>query len=306
MFTDFAAHLQAQDRAPKTVQAYLSDLRQFARWFAQTNGTTLTPQTVTPTDLREYRQYLLTVKQRQAATINRHLAAITAYLNWGVENGLIEYNPAQRIRGVGRQALAPKWLSKTEQGKLVREVEQLGLVAQTEAGQCWAVRDEALVKLMLHTGLRAEEVCGLQRTDVVINGRSGAVQVTGKGTKFVVYEGGLWIRGREYATGKNTFRYGLLKRGETLEIDAPRVKKEAARPMTYAEVAAFEPVLYSMGKNYREFSGKKNINHWLKDQRQRAESEIRDLKNAMVTGDGARVGAPKSGRIKEYEGKYIY
>ncbi|MBU1661278.1 MAG: site-specific integrase, partial [Chloroflexi bacterium] len=70
---DFTAYLQSQDRSPLTVKGYRSDLRSFARWFEQTNGEQLTPQAITPTDLREYRHHLLDVERRKASTINRRL-----------------------------------------------------------------------------------------------------------------------------------------------------------------------------------------------------------------------------------------
>lgn len=40
-----------------TVTNYLADLRAFARWFEQTNGDALSPDRVTPTDLREFKQH---------------------------------------------------------------------------------------------------------------------------------------------------------------------------------------------------------------------------------------------------------
>jgi integrase/recombinase XerC len=55
----FIAYLQQQDRAPKTIQGYLCDLESFARWFQQSNGEKLTDKKLTPTDAREYRQWLV-------------------------------------------------------------------------------------------------------------------------------------------------------------------------------------------------------------------------------------------------------
>ncbi len=55
----FTAYLQQQDRSPKTIQGYISDLQSFARWFNQSNGEKLTERNLTPTDVREYRQWLV-------------------------------------------------------------------------------------------------------------------------------------------------------------------------------------------------------------------------------------------------------
>lgn len=184
MFDAFTGYLRGQDRSPKTVRSYLSDLAQFATWFEQTNGTAVTPQAVTPTDLREYRQFMLVTQRLAANTINRRLAALSTYLAWGVESGVLEYNPAQKVKGVGKQTLAPKWLTKTDQGRLERLVEADLQNARTEPAKRWAKRDYALIMLMLHTGLRAGEVCALTQGDLTISDRKGQIVVqAGKGSK---------------------------------------------------------------------------------------------------------------------------
>jgi integrase/recombinase XerC len=184
MFEAFETYLRSQkDSSPHTVRGYLSDLGQFAAWFQQTNGENLSPKVVTRTDLRQYRQFMLTVKNLSANTINRRLAAITVYLRWAVDQGVIAQNPADRIKGVKQQQTAPKWLSKSEESALVRQAEKERQAAGTESAQRQSVRNWALVVFLLHTGLRASEVCSLRLEDLAINARSGSVQVVGKGAK---------------------------------------------------------------------------------------------------------------------------
>lgn len=184
MFDQFTAYLRKQERSAKTIRSYLSDLHQFATWFAQTNGEAVTPQAVTPTDLREYRQYMLITQRLAANTINRRLAALSTYLAWGVEIGALDYNPAQKVKGVGKQPLAPQWLTKTEQGRLERTAETDMQNARTEPAKRWAQRDYALIMLLLNTGLRAGEVCALTVGDITLSDRKGQVMVrSGKGTK---------------------------------------------------------------------------------------------------------------------------
>ncbi len=184
MFTAFETYLHHQGRASHTIRNYLSDLRQFAAWFEQTNGEALRPERVTPTDVREYRQHMLAVRRLHASTVNRRLAALSVWLDWARESGAIPYNPAEKVRGVRQQSAAPKWLTKRDQGRLEREAERGVLAARTSPARMRAVRDLAIVTLMLHTGLRAGEVCALQLDDVVLRERSGQVVVrAGKGDK---------------------------------------------------------------------------------------------------------------------------
>ena len=72
----FEQYLVDQDCAALTVQGYLADLAHFSRWFDKTNGESLTPERLTPTDVKEYKQYLLNVERRKASTVNRRIAAL--------------------------------------------------------------------------------------------------------------------------------------------------------------------------------------------------------------------------------------
>lgn len=73
-------HLTAEGKTPNTIRAYSRDLRLFARWFETTNGKSLTPQGITPIDLRQYRSHLLTVKGRKPAT------ATTLWARWSASD----------------------------------------------------------------------------------------------------------------------------------------------------------------------------------------------------------------------------
>src|SRR5829696_6501978 len=84
----FMADLERQETAPKTRDAYRLDLLHFAGWFAQTVGETFTPEGVTPTDVREYRGYLINVEKRQPSTVNRRLAALRRFFGWTKAMGL--------------------------------------------------------------------------------------------------------------------------------------------------------------------------------------------------------------------------
>jgi len=181
----YERYLIAQDKAPQTVRGYLSDLRLFVRWFEQSNGEAFEPQVVTPSDVRTYRQYLLTLKRRKANTVNRHLMSIRSYLDWAVGQGLIEQNPAEPIKAVQQIPQAPRWLDKKEQYALQRAIEKDLQLAQLRypVRITTRQRDAAMVILMLHTGLRLSELLELRLGDVELMDRKGLLHVLGKGRK---------------------------------------------------------------------------------------------------------------------------
>jgi integrase/recombinase XerC len=179
----FLHHLVEQDRSASTVENYGRDLQTFARWFEQSNDSPFSALALTATDVREYRQ-LLRQKKAAPATINRVIAALRAFATWAVAAGELDASPIDGVRGVEEQPHAPKWLEKADQGRLVRALEAAVNAAKTEAAKRQAIRDYAIVIMLLNTGLRVGELCALERSDVQLSERKGSVKVRyGKGGK---------------------------------------------------------------------------------------------------------------------------
>lgn len=173
---NFAQYLQAKEASPKTVVNYLSDLRHFARWFAASNGQQLALIEITPTDVREYKGYLLNVERRLPATINRRLTTIRRLCVWAKHEGLIADNPTEDVKGVERTRMAPHSLEKKEADRLIRYAERQG-----------NKRNLAILQVLKNTGLRVGELCNLRLGDITIAERKGQVAVrSGKGGKYRV------------------------------------------------------------------------------------------------------------------------
>lgn len=170
----FVAELRRQETAPKTWQNYRSDLACFGRWFAGVNDEPFAAAAVTPSDIRDYRSYLIQEERRTPATVNRRLAALRKFFAWAKATGLVTDEPTLAVKGVEASPRAPKALEKRELDKLVRTVERHG-----------STRDQAIVLTLRHTGLRVSELCALRLGDVTIGERSGQVVVrSGKGSKY--------------------------------------------------------------------------------------------------------------------------
>lgn len=103
------------------------------------------------------------------ATINRHLISIKRYFGWAVDEALIPRDPAKAVKLVPRVVPPPRHLSDKEEAALVAAVERYG-----------SPRDRALIVVALHTGLRAEELCGLKPSHLKVAKRSGRLEVWGK------------------------------------------------------------------------------------------------------------------------------
>src|SRR3954454_1128853 len=172
----FLQDLERQETSPQTRRAYQLDLLHFANWFAQSVGETFSPEVITPTDVREYRGYLLNVEKRQPATVNRRLAALRRFFRWAKALGLAKELPTENVKGVASAPRAPHWLEKREVDRLIRTVERHS-----------NTRDLAIVLTLRHTGIRVSELSNLTLSDVETSERKGSLTVrSGKGGKFRV------------------------------------------------------------------------------------------------------------------------
>jgi site-specific recombinase XerD len=174
---EFIKHLQDQDKSSDTQVAYRNDLTHFTRWLSTTRDETYKnakdlAQAITPTDVRQYRDYLLKTEKIAPSTINRRVIVLRSFTRWARQKGWIEGDPINGIKQVKQVELAPRWLDRKEQLALRRATEKDG-----------NIRNLAIITLMLNTGLRVSEVAGLTLDDVTLTERKGELRVRGKGTK---------------------------------------------------------------------------------------------------------------------------
>ena len=176
----YATALWAEaDLSPVSVRNYLSDLRQFAAWCEATwaDGREAAPPfapaaIATPT-LTRYRGYLQRDLGLKPASINRALVSLKRYTAWAVEAGLLTRDPAKPVKLVPAIDPLPRHLEDDDEEAL--------LAAVTAHG---TPRDRTIITLLLHTGLRVRELCGLRREHVHLGKRSGHLAVIGKRDKY--------------------------------------------------------------------------------------------------------------------------
>ncbi len=175
----YATYLRGElDLRPTTVRSYLSDLQQFAAWCeatwarGQEHAPSFAPAALTTPCLTRYRTYLQHEQHLKPTTINRALVSLKRYCAWATEQGVLVRDPAAVVKLVREEERAPHELSEQDEEALVAAV--------TAAG---TVRDRTIVVLLLHTGLRAGELCQVRRADLHLGKRSGTVQVIGKRNK---------------------------------------------------------------------------------------------------------------------------
>lgn len=166
------------DLQANTRRNYVGDVHLFIGWYEQ--GGMNSAESVsfaldaigTPTITR-YRDYLQNELRRKPNTINRYLISIKRFFAWATDEELILRDPTRPVKLVDQVVKPPRHLSDQEEAALVSAVTHHG-----------NIRDLALITVMLHTGLRVNEICNLQWEHVISHKRSGHLKVWGKRNKY--------------------------------------------------------------------------------------------------------------------------
>jgi integrase/recombinase XerD len=167
-----------EDLTAATIRNYLSDLRHFAAWCeaiwkqGREEEPAFTPETVTTPTLTDYHSYLQQVLHLRPNSVNRSLISLKRYFAWLLTTERLRHDPAKVVKLMGEEASSPRHLDDQEEQALVAAVMETG-----------SLRDRAIIVLLLHTGLRARELCTLTRAQVRLGKRSGTIAVHGKHQK---------------------------------------------------------------------------------------------------------------------------
>ena len=155
----FLAMLRERARSPATLDAYEKDWRTLARWYVGTTGQAFDLARLTPMDAADYLGFL--ARTAKPATASRRLLFLRSYLREARVHGhdISEelVRKVQLLEAPRAQPSAPRGLTTADARGALRAVEQNG-----------SPRDKAVVFAFLLTGIRAGELCRLERRDLTI------------------------------------------------------------------------------------------------------------------------------------------
>lgn len=160
--------LRSQGKAAGTVKAYTTGARSFLRWCAATG----TPPQISRAAVQRFIGDLLEDGAEPATAVAR-LKEIRLFARWLADEGEIAADP---LVGLARPTIARKVVPSLTDDELRR------LIVACAGKTLRDRRDEAMVRLMSETGLRAAELIGLTVGDVDLN-RGLATVRRGKGGK---------------------------------------------------------------------------------------------------------------------------
>lgn len=169
--TTWLTYLEQKSKSRSTVDNYRRALAHFIRWSEQSYDQSFDPAAIIPRDVAEWKAFQQTVEKAKPATVNVRLVALSRFFKWAVAQGYTRSDPTTEVDSVRPEARRPRSLDDKYVRKLLRQVRARG-----------NKRDEAIIEMLLGTGLRISELLALRVGDVSLEERSGEVTVRyGKG-----------------------------------------------------------------------------------------------------------------------------
>src|SRR5215468_2504226 len=162
----FKTALVGNNYSPKTVRAYIDDLRQFTTWLATGSVSADDPKTISKLDINKFLGHLAS-RRATGKTRYRKVVAIKKFFAFLKENGIIRNNPAETVIPPLKEKRLPAVLKKNEYKALLFEASQ-------------NPRDYAIIQTILQTGLRISEVTNLDLGDIDLINKTLTVR-QGKG-----------------------------------------------------------------------------------------------------------------------------
>jgi len=146
--------LQERDVSERSKNVYRNILTQWFRWLSSQG---YSHDAVSRIHVMEYKSHLTT--KHTGKTVNNYLTALRLYYKWLYQKKYYHTNPTEGVRAVRRAAGHRKKYLATEQIHLLLNAPD----EESEKG----IRDRAIMRLMLTSGLRAIEVTRASVGDIV-------------------------------------------------------------------------------------------------------------------------------------------
>lgn len=230
LLPDWRTHLRARNVAPSTIVSYARVGTALLEYLRSTGM----PTAVSAIRREHLEAFLADLVGRvAAATAAKHYRSLQQLFRWLVEDGEITASPMERMRPpqVPEQPVA-----------VFTDAELSALLATTKGNTFENRRDTAILRLLLDTGMRIGELCGMATAD--LDAEQSIAHVMGKGRRgrAVPYGRKTADALRRYARARAVHPYAALpafwlgKKGPLTESGAAQMLDRRGREAGVADV----------------------------------------------------------------------
>jgi site-specific recombinase XerD len=170
---EFDRYLEVErNLSPSTREAYQFDLSKFKDFMIRTHGQEPTVDKIVTQQIKDYLHYLQQNRGYKSTTLSRVIASIRVLFDFCVSQKKIETSPATYIHNPKLPRKLPIFLIESELKRLL---------SAPDSADFNGCRDFAILVSLGFTGMRRQELVGLNLKDIDLERR--AIRVMGKGSK---------------------------------------------------------------------------------------------------------------------------
>src|SRR3954465_13425054 len=164
LLASFRRHLRAASKAPRTIELYSQSVRYFSRWLAEHDR----PETLDELTRHAISAWLAELAENcEPSTVATRLRGMRRFCRWLVVEGELDRAPTEGIEIAVAPDKPVPILSDAEITALLKTCAVGRGRAGTFARPIFlGRRDEVILRLLLDTGVRVSELCGLRLEDV--------------------------------------------------------------------------------------------------------------------------------------------
>ena len=179
LLASFRRHLRAAAKAPRTIELYSQSVRYFSRWLTD-RGREPVLDELTRHAVAAWLAEL--AETAEPSTVGTRLRGMRRFCRWLVTEGELEVAPTDGIEIPAPPDKPVPILTDDEIAALLKTCAVgRGRPGVFDRAVFLGRRDEVVLRLLLDTGVRVSELCGLELTDVDLDRE--LAYVTGKGSR---------------------------------------------------------------------------------------------------------------------------
>lgn len=189
---EFALHLKASNKSPATIKVYGTAVDQLAVFLAET-GMPTEIASITREHVEAFQAHLFD-RGASASTVKTRHGGLKVFFNYLADNGDIARSPMEKMR----PPAVPEAPVNTISDDAVH-----ALLADCSGRTFDAVRDAAIIRLLIDSGMRRGELAGLQLADVDFDDNVAFVMGKGRRPRSVPFSDKTALALRKYVRARS-------------------------------------------------------------------------------------------------------
>jgi integrase/recombinase XerD len=233
----FADALRSRGKQPATVESYCRDAQRFLDYLTRAR---LPMSEVEPDTLIAYQEFLRGDCEERDNSVRRTVIGIRQFFRFLSETAVVKATPFDAVPIPVRDEVTPKGLNPEDVASLLQ-------VAAGGRPECKAARDAALVSLLAHEGIKANELISLRWVDYLQEQGRGTLRIGGARARAVLLSNTsnelLAIYKRSYQAIRHPAIVGNAERRIFIAFKG----RDAASPLPVMTRHGLKFILYDLG-----------------------------------------------------------